>query len=74
MCVASPWRLYPNTTPTTKKSLQKNNKQRFAISPDGTRIRANQGHSVADVDLNLTSLESVHDTAPMQLLARVVSG
>ena len=27
-------------------------KQRFALSPDGTRIRANQGHSV-DVDLEL---------------------
>jgi putative RNA 2'-phosphotransferase len=27
-------------------------KQRFALSPDGTRIRANQGHSVA-VDLGL---------------------
>lgn len=28
-------------------------KQRFALSPDGRRIRANQGHSVA-VDLGLT--------------------
>lgn len=28
-------------------------KQRFAFSPDGTRIRANQGHSVEGVDLNL---------------------
>lgn len=28
-------------------------KQRFALSPDGTRIRANQGHSVA-VELGLT--------------------
>ena len=30
-----------------------NDKQRFALSEDGLRIRANQGHSVADVDLNL---------------------
>lgn len=30
-----------------------NDKQRFAISQDGTRIRANQGHSI-DVDLELT--------------------
>ena len=30
-----------------------NNKQRFALSNDGLRIRANQGHSVASVDLNL---------------------
>jgi len=31
-------------------------KQRFALSPDGTRIRANQGHSI-DVDLGLSPLE-----------------
>jgi len=34
-----------------------NNKQRFAISPDGQRIRANQGHSVAGIDLNLQPIE-----------------
>lgn len=28
-------------------------KKRFALSDDGLRIRANQGHSVADVDLKL---------------------
>lgn len=33
-----------------------NDKQRFALSPDGTRIRANQGHSV-DVDLGLPRRE-----------------
>ena len=32
--------------------VQENTKQRFAISPDGLRIRANQGHSVS-VDLGL---------------------
>ncbi len=31
-------------------------KQRYAISPDGKRIRANQGHSVR-VDLGLTAME-----------------
>ena len=31
-------------------------KQRFALSPDGTRIRANQGHSV-EVDLQLAPAE-----------------
>ncbi len=36
-------------------------KQRFALSPDGSRIRANQGHSV-DVDLGLP------DTEPPELL------
>jgi putative RNA 2'-phosphotransferase len=30
-----------------------NNKQRFALSNDGLRIRANQGHSITSVDLNL---------------------
>ena len=33
--------------------VQQNNKQRFAFSEDGLRIRANQGHSVA-IDLALT--------------------
>ncbi len=32
--------------------VYENDKQRFALSDDATRIRANQGHSV-DVDLNL---------------------
>jgi putative RNA 2'-phosphotransferase len=30
-----------------------NNKKRFAVSDDGQRVRANQGHSI-DVDLNLS--------------------
>lgn len=30
-----------------------NDKKRFALSDDGLRIRASQGHSVAGVDLNL---------------------
>ncbi|GAA5511049.1 RNA 2'-phosphotransferase [Novipirellula caenicola] len=30
-----------------------NDKKRFALSDDGRRIRANQGHSVSRVDLNL---------------------
>ncbi|GAB4028913.1 RNA 2'-phosphotransferase [Spirosoma gilvum] len=33
--------------------VETNNKKRFAFSPDGTQIRANQGHSV-DVDLGYT--------------------
>ena len=31
-----------------------NDKQRFSLSEDGLRIRANQGHSVPDVNLNLS--------------------
>ena len=33
-----------------------NDKKRFVISPDGAKIRANQGHSVS-IDLGLTSRE-----------------
>jgi putative RNA 2'-phosphotransferase len=38
---------------TLLEIVRTNDKQRFAISDDGTRIRANQGHSVT-VDLALT--------------------
>ncbi|HEY5938852.1 MAG TPA: RNA 2'-phosphotransferase, partial [Kofleriaceae bacterium] len=36
--------------------VAESDKQRFALSPDGTRIRANQGHSV-EVDLQLAAAE-----------------
>jgi putative RNA 2'-phosphotransferase len=36
--------------------VHENDKQRFAISPDGKSIRANQGHSI-HVDLGLTPTE-----------------
>jgi putative RNA 2'-phosphotransferase len=36
--------------------VRSSDKQRFALSPDGTRIRANQGHSV-HVDLGLEPRE-----------------
>jgi putative RNA 2'-phosphotransferase len=36
--------------------VQTSDKQRFALSPDGQRIRANQGHSLA-IDLNLPPVE-----------------
>lgn len=43
-------------TPLTKRLIEEitatSDKKRFVISDDGTRIRANQGHSIA-VDLNL---------------------
>ena len=38
------------TRPLLERVVRENDKQRFAISPDGTRIRANQGHSV-QIDL-----------------------
>lgn len=49
-----------NGKPVTRELIDQvvrdNDKQRFAISEDGLRIRANQGHSV-DIDLALTALE-----------------
>jgi len=36
--------------------VAKNDKQRYAISEDGLRIRANQGHTI-DIDLGLTPCE-----------------
>ena len=39
-----------------ERVVRENDKQRFAISVDGQRIRANQGHSVA-VDLGLQPVE-----------------
>lgn len=35
--------------------VSENDKRRFSISSDGERVRANQGHSLRDVDLKLTS-------------------
>ena len=47
------------TTPITRAELEEivatDNKNRFSFSEDGTRIRANQGHSV-DVDVELEQL------------------
>ncbi len=42
----------PLTQEQILRVVATNDKQRFALSPDGSRIRANQGHSI-DVDLNL---------------------
>lgn len=49
-------RLSQSHTPLTRAMIEaivaENSKQRFAISDDGSRIRARQGHSI-DVDLQL---------------------
>lgn len=47
---------YPLTHELLEEVVRTNNKQRFAFSPDGMRIRASQGHSI-DVDLALSPLE-----------------
>lgn len=44
------------TRPLLERVVRENDKQRFAISPDGERIRANQGHSV-EVDLGLQPVQ-----------------
>ena len=43
---------FPVTRTELDEVVARNNKQRFALDPTGTLIRANQGHSVA-VDLQL---------------------
>lgn len=45
----------PLTRPQLEQIVEQNDKKRFAFDPTGTRIRANQGHSV-DVDLQLAEV------------------
>ena len=45
----------PLTRALIEQVVEENSKQRFAISEDGRRIRANQGHSI-DVELGLRPL------------------
>ena len=37
--------------------VEKNDKKRFAFSEDGNRIRANQGHSIVEVNLQLERIQ-----------------
>lgn len=50
-----------NFSPLTKENILKivetSDKQRFAISEDGLKIRANQGHSTSTVDLEFKAIE-----------------
>lgn len=46
----------PTTADELEDLVRSSDKQRFALSPDGERIRANQGHSV-DIDLALPARE-----------------
>ena len=43
--------------PTLERIVAENDKQRFSLSPDGKKIRANQGHSV-NVDVELKPMDS----------------
>lgn len=60
-----------------QRLVQTNDKQRFALSEDGLRIRASQGHSIA-VDLGLQPLEPppwlYHGTVPRFLEAIATQG
>lgn len=47
-------RKYSLTLELLHEVVATNDKKRFALSDDGLRIRANQGHSVEGVELNLT--------------------
>jgi putative RNA 2'-phosphotransferase len=47
---------FPITRAELDEVVARDDKQRFALDPSGTRIRANQGHSVA-VDLQLEPVE-----------------
>lgn len=44
----------PLTLELVHEVIATNDKRRFALSDDGLRIRASQGHSVAGIDLNLS--------------------
>lgn len=52
---------YPLNRSTIKEIVATNNKKRFSLSDDGTKIRANQGHSIK-IDLGYASV-----TPPEQL-------
>lgn len=43
-----------------REVVQTNDKQRFAFNEDETKIRANQGHSLKTVDINLEAKEPPH--------------
>jgi putative RNA 2'-phosphotransferase len=67
----------PLTRPLIEEVVRTNDKKRFALSDDGSRIRANQGHSI-DVDLGLGAIEPparlYHGTALRFLDSILASG
>lgn len=62
----------PLTRDELKRLVATSDKQRFALSPDGARIRANQGHSV-EVELGLDAAAPpahlYHGTVPQALMS-----
>ena len=67
----------PLTLDLLKTIVANDDKQRYALNPDGTKIRANQGHSI-EIDLNLQSLTPprwlYHGTAERNLASIYKSG
>ena len=67
----------PLTRARLEQVVAASDKQRFALSPDASRIRANQGHSIP-VDLGLTPLSPpetlYHGTHPGALDAILAEG
>ena len=60
-------RKYPINRDILEKIVQSDEKQRYSFSEDGTKIRANQGHSIqVDVELPVTEPPETlyHGTAP----------
>ena len=51
--------LFPLSRELIDLVVETSEKQRFALSPDRTRIRANQGHSIA-IDLGLPAITPPH--------------
>jgi putative RNA 2'-phosphotransferase len=67
----------PLTRADLERVVAENAKQRFAISPDGLRIRASQGHSV-EVDLGYEPVEPpailYHGTAAASVASILATG
>ena len=68
---------FPASRDDIARVVRENDKQRFALSPDGSRIRANQGHSIA-VDVGLKPADPpdrlYHGTADRNVAAILSEG
>ena len=69
---------YPLTRELLDVVVETNDKQRFSFSADGRFIRANQGHSIPDIDLALEPIVPpeilLHGTAVRFLASITTSG
>ncbi len=68
---------FPTSAQAIAEVVRDSDKQRFSLSADGARIRANQGHSI-DVDLGLTPVDPpevlFHGTAEKNVAAILADG